>query len=123
MTPISPGHSFGARAALLFEMREPWVAALVSLDGEIGTARYIHDTGLRLLRSLDPAERWLVPVPAMHHQFASLGAASMAFPRFRSALAATSATSDQYGSVRRATLDFTDGLEALAIVTGLLAKP
>jgi pimeloyl-ACP methyl ester carboxylesterase len=131
-------HSFGARAALLYEMREPRVAALVSLDGGIGTATgrtafetapsfragralapILHffeplDTFMTpdfgLLRSLDSAERWLVRVPAMHHhQFTSLGAASMAFPRLRSALAATSATADEYASVERATLDFLDG--------------
>jgi dienelactone hydrolase len=132
------GHSFGARAALLYEMREHRVAALVSLDGGIGTATgragleaapsfrrgsarapVLHfyeplDTfmtpDLGLLRSLHSADRWLVRVPAMHHHlFTSLGAASMAFPRLRSALAATSATADQYGSVQRATLDFLDG--------------
>jgi len=132
------GHSFGARGALLYEMREHRVAALVSLDGGIGTATgragfeaapsfragsarapILHfyepldkfmtpDFGL--LRSLDSAERWLVRVPAMHHhQFTSLGAASMAFPQLRPALAATSATADEYGSVERATLDFLDG--------------
>ena len=31
-------HSFGARGALLLSMRDPRVAALVSLDGGIGTA-------------------------------------------------------------------------------------
>ena len=66
--------------------------------------------GWGLLRSLESAERWLVRVPAMHHHpFTSLGAASMALPRLRSALAATSATADQYASVERATLDFLDG--------------
>jgi pimeloyl-ACP methyl ester carboxylesterase len=32
------GHSFGARAALLLAMLDPQVAAVVSLDGGIGTA-------------------------------------------------------------------------------------
>jgi dienelactone hydrolase len=132
------GHSFGARAALLYEMRERRVAALVSLDGGIGTATgrtafeaapsfrpgrarapILHffepldrfmTPDLSLLRSLSSAERWLVRVSAMHHhQFTSLGAASMAFPQLRPALAATSATADQYASVERATLDFLDG--------------
>jgi pimeloyl-ACP methyl ester carboxylesterase len=138
------GHSFGARAALLYEMREHRVAALVSLDGGIGSATgragfeaapsfragsarapILHfyepldkfmtpDFGL--LRSLDSAERWLVRVPAMHHhQFTSLGAASMAFPQLRSALAATPATADEYGSVERATLDFLDGIRKAAV--------
>lgn len=40
------GHSFGARAALLWAMREPRVGVLVSLDGGIGTA-----TGADALRS------------------------------------------------------------------------
>jgi dienelactone hydrolase len=40
------GHSFGARAALLWAMGEPRVAVLVSLDGGIGTA-----TGAEELRS------------------------------------------------------------------------
>jgi pimeloyl-ACP methyl ester carboxylesterase len=104
------GHSFGARGALLYDMRERRVAALVSLDGGIGTATgragfeaapsfragsarapILHfyqpldkfmtpDFGL--LRSHDSAERWLVRVPGLHHhQFTSLGAASMAFPQ------------------------------------------
>ena len=40
------GHSFGARAALLWAMRESRVAVLVSLDGGIGTS-----TGAEALRS------------------------------------------------------------------------
>ena len=108
------GHSFGARAALLLSMREPRVAALVSLDGGIGTATgresleaapgYAPDSArapilhfyerldpfmapdFGLLRSLTSADRYLVMVPAMHHHhFTSLGAASVEQPALRSA--------------------------------------
>jgi dienelactone hydrolase len=142
-TDIRPGrvgvvaHSFGARAALLLAMREPRIAALVSLDGGIGTAAgraslesapSYDSTALRapilhfyerldpfmapdfgLLRSLGPAERWLEPVPAMHHHhFASLGAVSGAYPALRPALAASAETARAYASVAAATRDFLD---------------
>jgi pimeloyl-ACP methyl ester carboxylesterase len=88
-------HSFGARAALLLAMLDPQVAAVVSLDGGIGTATgraslealpFYRAAAVRapilhfyeeldefmapdfgLLHSLTAADRWLVSVPAMHH--------------------------------------------------------
>jgi dienelactone hydrolase len=130
-------HSFGARAALLFAMLDSRVAAVVSLDGGIGTATgrtsleavptyragairapILHfyeqldafmapDFGL--LRSLTAANRWLVAAPALHHhQFTSLGAVSIEYPALRPAIAATAATGQAYASVARATLEFLD---------------
>jgi dienelactone hydrolase len=131
------GHSFGARAALLLAMRDSAVAALVSLDGGIGTANGrrsmealpayraggVHAPILHfyerldpfmtpdfaVLRSLSGARRWLVDAPAMHHHhFTSLGAASVKFPALRAALSATPATAQAYTSVVRTTLVFLD---------------
>jgi dienelactone hydrolase len=131
------GHSFGARAALLLAMQEPRVAALVSLDGGIGTATgrsaleqvsSFDPAALRapvlhfyerldpfmtpefgLLRSLSASDRWLVEVPAMHHHhFASLGAVSVTQPALAPALGATGETARAYLAVARATLDFLD---------------
>jgi len=130
-------HSFGARAALLLAMLDPRVAAVVSLDGGIGTATgrtslealpsyragavrapILHfyeerdefmapDFGL--LRSLTAADRWLVAVPALHHHhFTSLGAVSVEYPSLRRAIGATAATAQAYTSVARATLEFLD---------------
>lgn len=130
-------HSFGARGAMLFAMGDSEVTALVSLDGGIGTATARASTeaatgfkpeGLRahllhfyetldafmapdfgLLRSLDSADRWLVPVSDMHHHhFSSFGAVALERPELRSALAATDATGIQYAKVARATLEFLD---------------
>jgi len=131
------GHSFGARATLLLAMRETAVAALVSLDGGIGTASgrtsmealpgyradAVHAPILHfyerldafmapdfaLLRSLSGSRRWLVAAPGMHHHhFTSLGAASVQFPPLRAALAATPATPKAYTSVVQATIEFLD---------------
>lgn len=130
-------HSFGARAALLLAMRDSLVTALVSLDGGIGTATgrtsleavpfyragavraaILHfyeeldafmtpDFGL--MRSLTAADRWLVPVPTLHHHhFTSLGAVSIDYPTLRPAIAATAETAQAYASVARATLEFLD---------------
>lgn len=132
------GHSFGARAALLFAMQEPRVAALVSLDGGIGTATgrsslerapsfdrsaarapilHLYERldafmapDLGLLRSLAGSDRWLVPVPAMHHHhFASPGAVSVLRPELGPALGASSGTAAAYVAVAGATLGFLDG--------------
>ena len=131
------GHSFGARAALLLAMLDPQVAAVVSLDGGIGTASgraslealpiyraeaarapILHfyeeldafmapDFGL--LRSLTAADRWLVAVPAMHHHhFTSLGAVSIEYPSLRGAIGATAATALAYTAVAAATCEFLD---------------
>jgi len=131
------GHSFGARAALLLSMREPRVAALVSLDGGIGTAAgresleaapaYAPDSArapilhfyerldpfmapdFGLLRSLTSADRYLVLVPAMHHHhFTSLGDASVEHPALRGAVAATAGTASAWAAVSAATRDFLD---------------
>jgi hypothetical protein len=62
-----------------------------------------------LLRSLTAADRWLVPVPALHHHhFTSLGAVSIKYPSLRPAIAATAATAQAYNSVAAATLQFLD---------------
>jgi dienelactone hydrolase len=132
------GHSFGARAALLFAMRERRVAALVSLDGGIGTATgrtsleqapSFDPAAMRapmlhlyqrldafmapefgLLRSLTASDRWLVQVPAMHHHhFASLGAVSVTRPALAPALGASAGTARAYLAVAAATLGFLDG--------------
>ena len=128
------GHSFGARAGLLLMMQEPRVAALISLDGGIGTATgkesmqqvpeyqpsaarapILHfyermdsymTPDFTLLRSLTRSERWICQVPLRHHLFTSLGAASAAQPALRSALAATESTGAAYGAVETATVDF-----------------
>ena len=55
------GHSFGARAALLFGMAEPRVAALVSLDGGIGTAT--ARTNLEQVPSFHPSA---LRAPVLH---------------------------------------------------------
>ena len=130
-------HSFGARGALLLAMQDSAVGALVSLDGGIGTATarqsfesattfnasatrtpVLHfyerldgfmapDFGL--LRSLGPAERWVVEVPSLHHHhFTNLGAAGIDHPSLRVATGATAATARAYASVADATLSFLD---------------
>jgi dienelactone hydrolase len=130
-------HSFGARGALLLAMQDSSVAALVSLDGGIGTATarqsfesatsfnasatrtpVLHfyerldgfmapDFGL--LRSLGAADRWVVEVPSLHHHhFTNLGAAGIDHPSLRSATGATGATARAYASVADATLAFLD---------------
>jgi dienelactone hydrolase len=130
-------HSFGARAALLLAMLDPQVAAVVSLDGGIGTATgraslealpFYRAAAVRapilhfyeelddfmapdfgLLRSLTAADRWLVSVPAMHHQhFTSLGAVSIEYPSLRPAIGATAATAQAYTAVAAATREFLD---------------
>jgi len=129
------GHSFGARAALLLGMHDGRVAAVVSLDGGIGTATgrssleraawfdaeaarapILHlyerldpfmtpDFGL--LRSLGSSDRWLVEVPAMHHHhFSSLGAVATAQPALAPALGASDGTAAAYVAVAEATLGF-----------------
>jgi dienelactone hydrolase len=131
------GHSFGARAALLFGMAEPRVAALVSLDGGIGTATgrasleqvpSFQPGALRapllhfyerldafmtpefgLLRSLTASDRWLIEAPGMHHHhFASLGAVSVTQPSLAAALGATPETARAYAAVAAATRGFLD---------------
>ena len=130
------GHSFGARAGLLLMMHEPRVAALVSLDGGIGTATgrksmeevpeyqsgavrapILHFYELvdsymapdfSLLRSFTQAERWIRQVPLHHHLFSSLGAASNTQPALRPAIAATESTGVAYAAVEAETMEFLD---------------
>jgi dienelactone hydrolase len=131
------GHSFGARAALLLAMRDQQVAALVSLDGGIGTATgraafeavpsfnpgavrapVLHfyerldsfmTPDFTLLRALHHADRWLVEVPGLHHyHFTSLGAVTVDQPSLRTALGATEETARGYAAMASATLTFLD---------------
>jgi dienelactone hydrolase len=130
-------HSFGARAALLLAMLDSQVAAVVSLDGGIGTASgrtslealpFYRTEAARapilhfyeeldafmapefgLLRSLTAADRWLVSVPALHHHhFTSLGAVSIQYPSLRRAIGASAATAQAYTAVAVATREFLD---------------
>lgn len=130
------GHSFGARAGLLMMMDGARVAALVSLDGGIGTATGrtsmesvagFHAGAVRspilhfyerlddymtpdfsLLRSLNRSERWIRLVPLRHHLFTSLGAATVEYPRLRGAMAANDTSAMAYSAVERGTLQFLD---------------
>ena len=135
------GHSFGARAGLLLAMHEQRVAALVSIDGGIGTGAgrasleaapefradllrtsvlHFYETldnvmapDFGLLRSLGHSDRWLVLAPAMHHHlFTSLGAAALENPELRPALGATAAAVASYAAVTSATIEFLDGFVA-----------
>ena len=135
------GHSFGARAALLLAMRDTRVAALVSLDGGIGTAAgrgsleaapgfaperletpvlHLYETAdsvmapdFGLLRSLDRADRWIGRVPGMrHHLFTSLGAAAGEQPGLRRALGASAEVGAGYAAIAAATADFLDAFVA-----------
>ena len=128
------GHSFGARAGLLLMMWNPRVAALVSLDGGIGTetgrssleslpdfrttaaqSAILHfyerlddymTPDFSLLRSLTGAERWIRQAPLRHHLFTSLGAAAIDQPALRPAIAATDSTAAAYVAVEEETLNF-----------------
>jgi dienelactone hydrolase len=131
------GHSFGARSALLYAMRDRDVAALVSLDGGIGTATgrssqeqapSYHPAAMRapllhfyerldqfmapdfrLLCTLRRSSRWVVEVPhAHHHHFTSLGAAVLLHPALGPALRADAGTAEAYRAVTEATLEFLD---------------
>jgi len=141
---VAPGpvgivaHSFGARGALLLAMRDSSVAALVSLDGGIGTATaraslesapsfdaraarapilHVYERldrfmapDLGLLRSLAAAKRWTVEAPSLHHHlFTDLGAATIGHASLRPALGASAETAVAYASVAGATLAFLDG--------------
>jgi dienelactone hydrolase len=124
------GHSFGARSALLLAMREPAIAAVVSLDGGIGAktgkgmlekapgfSRERMQTPLLhfyeeldpqmtpdfdLIRSLDRSDRWLVRVASIHHiHFTTIGALIAGAPGLSRATSATPAT----GPARKAVVD------------------
>jgi dienelactone hydrolase len=131
------GYSFGARGALLLAMRDPKVAAVVSLDGGIGgragkgflekapgfdrrraVAPLLHlfEEGdrfmvpdLELLRSLDRADRWLVRVDGMRHvHFSSLGIAVRSLKPLAEKTAADDRTRDAWDAVAAATTAFLD---------------
>lgn len=107
------GHSFGARAALLLAMRDTRVAAVVSLDGGIGTATAVTSfrrapsfdatkavapilhyyerldafmaPDFTLLKSL-PAPLTTVPVEDLHHvHFSTLGFVAAMIPEIAGA--------------------------------------
>jgi dienelactone hydrolase len=132
------GHSFGARSALLCAMRDPEVAAIVSLDGGIGSragigmlekapgfsrermavpllhfyeeldAQMAPDFGL--IRSLDRSDRWLVRVADMRHvHFTSMGALVTTAPALSRATGATPQTEEAWSAVVEATASFLDG--------------
>jgi len=129
------GHSFGARSALLLAMRDPNVAAVVSLDGGIGSktgagtlekARGFSSERMRapllhfyeeldpemapdfaLIRSLSRSERWIVKADGMHHvHFTSVGSLIASSPGLSRATAASPATGRSYDAVAETTLSF-----------------
>ena len=131
------GHSFGARSALLAAMSRRDVAALVSLDGGIGTktgagmlersrlfdakelsAPLLHfyeesdpfmTPDFTLLRSLGPAERFVVKVPDVHHiHFTSVGVLISVAPSLAKATKAGDGTRRSFDAVCRSTLSFLD---------------
>ena len=128
-------HSFGARSAVLWAMRDPEIAGVVSLDGGIGSrtgmgtlekargfsrermvAPLLHfyeeldpqmAPDFRLIRSLDHCDRWLVRVSDMHHvHFTSIGALIAASPALTRATSATRETGEASQEVGEATLAF-----------------
>lgn len=128
------GHSFGARSALLLAMRDPDVAAVVSLDGGIGTKTgkgllekapgfdrkrlkapllHLYEEGdpympvdLEPLRSL-PGEKWLVRVDAMRHvHFSSAGVLAQRIPAVGTATSATPQTGAAWDAVAETTASF-----------------
>ncbi|HUL50250.1 MAG TPA: dienelactone hydrolase family protein [Gemmatimonadales bacterium] len=131
------GHSFGARSALLYAMRDPHVLAVVSLDGGIGTAtaRAFYESApgfdprnarapvlhvyeqldpemspdWTTLRKLDKAPVWLARTHALrHHHFTALGAAAGAFPALAIPIGATRQTALEYAGVLAMTRAFLD---------------
>lgn len=130
-------HSFGARSSLLLAMRDPRVAALVSLDGGIGAktgkglldkakgfdrsrakAPILHfweegdrfmEPDLDLLRSLRSADRWLVRVDGMRHvHFSSTGILVRSMPPVAKITAANADTASAWDAVAEATAGFLD---------------
>ena len=131
------GHSFGARSALLAAMSRRDVAALVSLDGGIGTktgagnlmrsrlfdakkmsAPLLHfyeesdpfmAPDFALLRGLGPGERFVVKVPDVHHiHFTSIGTLISVAPSLAKATSAGDGTRRNIEAVWRSTLSFLD---------------
>jgi dienelactone hydrolase len=129
------GHSFGARAALLFAMRDQRIRALVSLDGGIGTAtaaepfrqaksfnssatlpQLLHfyeeldsfmAPDFTMIRSLRFASVELVPTADLHHvHFTMYGFAAGVFPDIARATRATPSTTSALSSVVARTATF-----------------
>ena len=130
-------HSFGARSALLYAMREG-AKALVSLDGGIGTrtgqdelrkSRFFDATRARLpilhiyeqldtfmapdfslLRSLPGADVRLVRANHLHHMhFTAVGEAAGQFPALAQVTHADARTAQAWGDVANATIAFLEG--------------
>jgi dienelactone hydrolase len=128
------GHSFGARGALFYVMREPRAVALVSLDGGIGTAlgaaamraspmwrpARLRASVLHCFERLDPfmapdlgllreaaGERLeLLESREMHHiHFSTLGFAAAAWPDLGAATGAGDRLAGELASVSAAVLD------------------
>jgi dienelactone hydrolase len=128
------GYSFGARSALLLAMRDPDVAALVSLDGGIGSATgkglfekargydaskmkapllHLYETAdpamnvdLGLLDSL-PAPKWLIRVDAMRHvHFSTTGVLATRISSVRARTSATAETGAAWDAVAETTVTF-----------------
>lgn len=122
------GHSFGGRSALLLAMRDPEVAAVVSLDGGIGSKigrgllekakgfdrtrmkaplLHLYEDGdrympvdLELVRSLASCDRWLVKVDAMRHvHFSTTGVMAKLLPGVAKATSATPQTAAAWDAV------------------------
>jgi dienelactone hydrolase len=127
-------HSFGARAALLYAMHDG-AAALVSLDGGIGTktgqdelrkSRFFDAARAKLpilhiyeqldafmapdfslLRSLPGADVRLVRASHLHHMhFTTVGDAAAQFPALAQVTHADARTAQAYGDVADATVSF-----------------
>ena len=128
------GYSFGARSALLLAMSDPDVAALVSLDGGIGSATgkgvfekargydaskmkapllHLYETAdpamnvdLGMLDSL-PAPKWLIRVDAMRHvHFSTTGVLATRVSSVRARTSATAETSAAWDAVAETTVTF-----------------
>ncbi len=133
------GHSFGARSALLYGMRDSTVRSLVSLDGGIGTATarvayqaapsfrpavarfpvlHFYETldavmtpDWAILRSLAAQDVWIAKTTGLHHHhFTVLGAASGVFPEVGHATGAAGLTGQQYAAVVELTRGFLDAV-------------
>jgi|GEM_PF-266741 len=131
------GHSFGARAALLFAMGQPSLRAFVSLDGGIGAktgrgllersplfdakalkAPLLHlyeeldafmEPDFGLIDSLDGSHRYLVKVPDVHHvHFTSAGPLLSRAPSLAKATRADSSSLRSVEAVQAATICFLD---------------
>jgi dienelactone hydrolase len=129
------GHSFGARAALLFAMHAPRLTAVVSLDGGIGTASAQEefrratsfDSAVKLppllhfyeeldafmkpdfalLRSLQFRVLDLRRTTDLHHaHFTSDGFIGVAFPEIGDKMGNTAGTAEQLRQVSTETLAF-----------------